>query len=286
MSCDGNISLSSTYIISAFCLISFCLSIIVMLICLLKNILESFTSRIIICMSINDAVCSLSLFLYIILAKFMNNCILLYSFYIGFMSNYVWALYIAITLREIIINKSSHNANYFKYWLILAYPFLITLYTMPFITGSYLDKGEFCMLAETGIQSLWLYLLFIIPFYIFTIIILIILANIYFVCRKTDKNPLKTIVIKRGYIYPLLVLIIIVPESVARSIETFTNYCVSGDFTIFMLVLISSHGILNAITLVSNENIRRFLLNKSNTTIENISVEGYSFLDMMNDVLT
>lgn len=236
-------------------------------------------------MSINDALCSLSMFLLIILAQFMNSCIFLYSFYTGFMSNYVWALFIAITLREIIVKKSSHYAKYFKYWLIVAYPLLFVLYTMPFITGSYLNNGKMCMLADTGIQSLWLYLLFILPFYIFTIAIFIILANIYVICRKTDKNPLKSIVIKRGYIYPLLVLITVVPEAVSRSIETFTDYCVSDDFTIFMLILISSHGILNAITLISNENVRKLLLNKDDTMNDDSSVEGYSFLYMMSDTL-
>ncbi|OMJ95508.1 hypothetical protein SteCoe_1106 [Stentor coeruleus] len=278
---------STTYIppvdmilIIIFSGISICLSIAVIIICIKKQILESFTSKIIICMSINDTICSLNLILIQTLAKFINNCWFLYLFDASIMSNLIWALCIALTLREVIIKKSAHYKRYFKFWFILAYPMIIVLFAIPFITGGYIYNGGVCYITEKGYWVILLYLLFTVPFLLFTFTILIIFINIYISCRGTKKNSLKTIIIKRGYIYPLSVLIIILPSTISACIEYFYKSSIYNKSGIFTLTFLSCHGILNAITLMLNKSVRKIMFKKPEDSMILRSLEGYSFLDI------
>lgn len=155
------------------------------------------------------------------------------------------------------------------------------IFAIPFITGSYAYNGEICYISETGYESLWLYFLFYIPFYSFSLIILIIFISIYVSCRKNEKNPFKTIVIKRGYIYPFSVLLIVLPTSISNSIEQFYKSPMYNDIAVFTLVVLSSHGIINAIALVLNETVRKKLFNKPKNSELLISFEEYSLSDII-----
>ncbi|OMJ89831.1 hypothetical protein SteCoe_7912 [Stentor coeruleus] len=257
MNCNKQIPETDLYIVIVFCSISFCLSIIIPIICLKKNLLETYTLRIITCMSINDAICSLALILYEYFIQVINNCPFLYFFISGLMSNFIWALCIALTLRKVLIQNSDYKINHFKLWLILAYPITFTLYSIPFLSETFSYNGNMCYFSDKNYATIWLVFLFILPFTLFTIFILFILVNIYFVCRKTDKEPWKSIIIKRGYIYPLSVLVIVIPAGISFSIEYFLGRCMPDDFSAFLLIFVSSHGIMSALTLMSNEKVRR-----------------------------
>lgn len=136
MNCNSKIPELDLYIVIAFCGVSFCLSILVVLVLTFKNVLENYTSKIIICMSINDALCSSSLILFEVFVQIINNCAFLYIVFVSFMSNFIWALCIAITLREAIIKKSNNYIKYFKFWFLIAYPVLLILFALPFATNS------------------------------------------------------------------------------------------------------------------------------------------------------
>ncbi|OMJ95509.1 hypothetical protein SteCoe_1107 [Stentor coeruleus] len=195
------------------------------------------------------------------------------------MPNLIWALCIALTLREVIIKKSVHYKRYFKFWFILAYPILMILFAIPFTTNSYIYNGEMCYLFDKGYWAIFLYILFYVPFLLFTFIILIIFICIYISCRGKEKNPLKTIIIERGYIYPLSVLIIVLPSVISTCFEYFYKSSFFNKAGIFTLAVLSCHGILNAITLMLNKSVRKIIFKKPEETIVLKSLEGYSFLN-------
>jgi hypothetical protein len=211
-------------------------------------------------MSINDLFRSCALILPATLHPTSSWC-LPFGYILAFttLSNCSWALCICIALYKIVVKKQAINSNFHRKWFIISYPILGLIQALPFISNSFGYYDGICSLKNDFNGNIWRFCIIYLPYWIFILVICLIYRKLHFVIRRKEKDPSKILILRRGYMYPFILMVLLLPLSVVRTVEIFDDSCVVHFFARICDSLLATHGLANAIALVSNNNIRRAL---------------------------
>lgn len=248
--------------------------VVVILISIFRKVLDPSTMHIIVCMSLNDIIrsCCLILPLYI-----FNNtlCVFLGSILLAtFTSNVLWASHITIILYRIIIRNNAEPHN-LKTWTIFSYVISTVIGILPLSTESIGKNAEICMLDDSRTGNIWRFTAIYIPYWMFTILLLLCYIKVYYKVKGKEKNTAVNLIFNRGFVYAFIMMGLILLTTVFRVIQISSKSCLSSNFAVVDELLLSTHGILNTIAFFFNQNIRKAIF-RSRSEVE--SAQAY-FLD-------
>ncbi|OMJ71057.1 hypothetical protein SteCoe_30813 [Stentor coeruleus] len=278
MGCTEDIVLIANSVIIIVSVISLIASIGVITLCLIADILDEFTLKIVMYMSINDLIRSCGLIIPLCFESKDKICILFgYIVVYTFISNVVWAASIIVTLYIVIIKKYRNYERFMKYWFIAAYPLLAIIQAIPYATNSYGFDGGMCTLKDDYYGNIWRFTLLYFPYWIFLLLAIWIFYKLHKALKGSDSKTLNSIVLKRGYIYSLIIFVMVIFLSAVRIIQLFANNCAIMYMSFSLDSILGLHGLLNGIALVCNKNVRYQLKYKFCKNLINKSCDTSSF---------
>ncbi|OMJ90703.1 hypothetical protein SteCoe_6877 [Stentor coeruleus] len=260
MGCADEIVLIANYVIIIVSVISLIASIGVIILCFIGDILDDFTLKIIMYMAINDLIRSCALIIPLCFES--KNYICMFFGYIvvfTFISNVVWAASIIVTLYIVIIKKHRNYERFMKYWFIAAYPLFAIILSIPYSTNSYGFNGGMCTLKDDYYGNIWRFTLLYFPYWVFIILAVWIFYKLHQMLKESDSGTLDSLVLKRGYIYSLIIFVMVVFLSAVRTIQLFTDTCPIKYMSFSLDSVIGLHGLLNGIALICNQTVRKQL---------------------------
>ncbi|OMJ65215.1 hypothetical protein SteCoe_38788 [Stentor coeruleus] len=281
MSCSNQNILIGSYFLLASTLISLLCGILVMILCIKKTFIEDFTLKIIVYMTFNDIIRSLAM----ILVSFFNKVVIIcqisaYIIETTFVSNIYWAISISTTLYRVIIVKDCDYKAFHKIWVFIAFVVVPVLQAIPFVTESYGINDNECAFGTGKIDNIWRLCLVYIPAWLSLLIMTLVYFKIKKIIGKITDSPAYDIIFIRGYIYSLIIGIIIIPFTILRILQAFMqNNCFLIDFSIVAECWLALHGVFNGIALCMNKKIRKGLFSKTVTTEDFLT----SFEDISHD---
>ncbi|OMJ89855.1 hypothetical protein SteCoe_7940 [Stentor coeruleus] len=284
MGCPGDIVYLSYFALMIVSCISILTSTAIILLCCIGQVLEDFTQKIIIYMSLNDLIRSCSLIIPLFfeskdfICKFFG-----YTVVYTFIANVSWALCISSTLYLAIVKKRKDYEKYMKYWLLITYPILGCIQAIPYATDSYGFDTGICTLKQDFYGSIWRFSLLYFPYWTSLIVSCWIFIKLNKSLKDSDSQSLKSLIMKRGYIYSLIIYLMVLFLSIVRIIQLFNNSCTVQYFSLFTDSFLGLHGLLNGIALLFNDNVQnvikyRFCKQKNKALILTSS-SGLSFTD-------
>lgn len=268
MDCSGAFLDIQYYSLLVCAILSIFGCVVVITTCIYGKLLEGFSFRIITYMAINDLIRSIAIALPVYKFGFTEACGPLgYILTLTFVSDNLWAACISITLYQVIVKNEENYEKYHKYWLVLNYVIAPILEAIPFFTDSYGYDDGLCTLKENNYANLWRLSLVYVPSWLLMILVSVIFIKVYKKLKLTQKSVMKDIIYKRGYIYPIIIVALLLPMTALRISQAITVNCIVDYFSVFSYSLIALHGFLNAIAFWSNE-IVKFSLKRVETNNE------------------
>ncbi len=246
----------------------------VICVCIYFKLLEGLSFKIVFYIAINDSIRALVIAIPIRQYHLEHWCDV-FGFIISsiFLSTIVWASCICVTLYQIMIKETSHYERYHKVWLGIAYGLVPAIQALPIITDSYsLDTG-LCSLEDTTTGNLWRLCIIYVPAWALIVLALVVFIKVYLKLKTEQTQAMKSIILDRGFIYVLLVILILIPMTCLRISEALLEDCPLEYFAIFSYGLISLHGFLNFLAFSSNKVVRTTLTGRNNLA---------TFLDVKN----
>lgn len=270
MSCNNDNFSDGSYILLVSALISLLVGVIIIILSFKNKLIEDFTLKIIVYMAVNDIMRSLEIILFLAFGNFIIICkISGYFLEITYLSNICWAFAISANLYMVIIAKKYDLKACHKFWFILAYVVTPMLMAMPFITDSYDNQHYECSIVTGIVDSIWRLCLVYVPIWIYLFIIIFVFFKIKKKLSKTSNLGVKEIIFARGYIYSIIIGIIIIPFTILRLLEFFNQkQCYVIYFSLASECWLGLHGTFNGIAICLNKKIRKGFLNKSIQTEE------------------
>jgi hypothetical protein len=164
-----------------------------------------------------------------------------------------------------------------KYWFIAAYPLLGIIQALPYSTNSFGFNGGMCTLKDDYYGNIWRFTLLYFPYWIFLLLTIMIFYKLHKAKKGQDSKTLDSLILKRGYIYSLIIFVMVVFLSAVRIIQLFTNTCPIKYMSFSLDSVLGLHGLLNGIALISNENVRYQLKYKFCRDLSNKYFDPSSF---------
>lgn len=245
--------------------LSFIGSVLVILTIIKNKLYKSLAFRILMYISINDALRSS---IGILPPELVNNeviCSLLAFINVTtFLSNLIWACCLSFTIFQIIVLEDAKFDKFHVYWFIAAYGVAVFLCALPFITSSYGYYEHVCELSLNLTGIIWKFSVLYLPGSIILIVICVLFVKVYRKLKAIRSNAMKNIIFNRGFIYPLIIGISMVPYEILRIIQIFyNNDSISyTGFCFFLLFLL--HGFINAVIFFTNSTVKEILKDKNN----------------------
>lgn len=277
MGCDLNENVE-IFLPIAVGILSFLGSVFIISVCIYKDLLKGYSFKILVFIAINDIVRSVLTSIPLGLIGNFSYCkIFSYLINVSFFSTIIWSSCICSTIYLILIKGEVNYERYYKYWLILAYPVTAVLEALPYITDSFEYIDGTCSLSNDFYGNIWRFTLLYVPAWSILLYTLAIFIRVYKEVKKTQKSAAKSIIFDRGFVYPIIIAIIIAPLTTLRVIDAFYNSCLLENLIFTSFTFCSLHGFLNFLV---------FLLNKSVKTSFKIRNPAAQYSLNINDFLT
>lgn len=278
MGCADDIVLIANFVIIIVSVISLIASIGVIILCFIGDILDEFTLKIVMYMSINDLIRSCALIIPLCFESKDFVCIIFgYIVVYTFISNVVWAASIIVTLYLVIIKRCKNYERFMKYWFIAAYPLLAIIQAIPYSTNSFGFNGGMCTLKDDYYGNIWRFTLLYFPYWVFLLLTIWIFYKLHIATKGQDSKTLDSLILKRGYIYSLIIFVMVVFLSAVRIIQLFNDTCPIKYMSFSLDSILGLHGLLNGIALICNENVRYQLKYKFCRDLSNKYYDPSSF---------
>jgi hypothetical protein len=256
MSCSINQDLGFILPLS-IAILSFLGSVFIIVVCITKNLMQVYTFKILIFIAINDIIRSILFSIPLQQIGKTSYCkVIAYLLNVFFLSTITWSACICTTIYKRIVKGQGDHEKHHKYWVILAYPVNILLESLPYSTNSFTFSDGSCSLQRDFAGNIWRFTLIYCPAWLILLFTLFIFTKVYKEVKKHQKNAGKSVIFDRGFIYPIIIAIIITPLTIARIVEIFSSSCSMSSFIFVSFCILNIHGILNAVVFVMNENVR------------------------------
>ena len=246
--------------------LSFFGSVYVIKSCIQRNLLNIYSFKVIFYMAINDVVRSLAISVPVHMESiFSAYCEELgYIISVTFVSNTIWAACISLTLYQVVVLKIEYYEKFQKFWLVLSYIVLPLLEGLPFITNSYGYDDGFCSLRNNIYADIWRLTIIYIPGWLLIFLVLFLFIKIRSCLKPIQKNPTRNIILERGYIYAIIIILLLIPLTVQRILQVFDDSCPSIYLSVFSYGLVALHGFFNAVVFSKNKVLKNDFYNNLN----------------------
>lgn len=245
--------------------LSFISSLLVIITIVKKNLYKSFAFKILMYISINDAIRSSIGILPPELLKYSAMCsILAYINISTFLSNLIWACCLSFTIYQIIVLEDGKFERFHKYWFIAGYVLATFVSALPFTTSSYGYEEHVCELYLNLTGSIWRFTISYFPTTIILIAIGILFTKVYRKLIIIRSDAMKNTILNRGFIYPFAIAVSIVPYEILRIVQIFYDNSTLSYFSFAMLLMLVLNGFINAVIFFTNSTVKEVLKNKNN----------------------
>ena len=226
-----------------------------------KRMYQSFAYKILFYISVNDCLRSAAGFLEATHTTDLLCSLAGFIITSTYMSNLLWATCLSLTLYQIIVLEHSDLSKFYhKTWVFMNSFIVGIIFLVPVFTKTYIRTEYSCELSQDIFGLIWRYGFTYCPSYIMFSINLYFFVKIYRKVRRIGIISMKAVVFDKGFIYSIILLIIIPPLSAARIAQLFNDGC-QVWFAAFICYLIATiHGFINAIFFFCNASVRETLM--------------------------
>ena len=220
---------------------------------------DKLTLRLLYHLAINDIIRSTCLILCIFCTDDLLRKIISPFYLYSLLSNLFWTLYLSTTLYLSIVKGKTNQEDYYKYWLIVNYIFLLGLCFVPFTTNSYGLSNNICTLKTNQSSFKWKIIVNYAYIPLITAVDIILYVLIYNYLKKLDTNATKGIILERGFIYIILIIAQYIPFVVISIFILEDKSCLSNLLQGCMHIMISLHGLCNFIPILLKSQGRKVI---------------------------
>ncbi|OMJ70090.1 hypothetical protein SteCoe_32007 [Stentor coeruleus] len=239
--------------------VSLICSLILLVFCILSDILEEFTRKILFYLSLNTMLRSL-VNLMLKIKVMWNACfIIAYLNDVFLVSTVIWASLIPITLYMVLVKKKEYNDKYYKRGLFFSYVIVSLILALPFITKNYDREGEWCTLESNERGIIWGLALVYLPSWIMICIVTIFYIKTYFCIKNTTDIKFRSILFERGMIFSVIIAFTLLPMTIMRIFSLFFSGCMIIYFHSIAYSISHLLGFYNLIALLMNQNIQKVI---------------------------
>jgi hypothetical protein len=221
------------------------------------RVLQSFSLKIVFWMSVNDLVRNA---FYVLPMKYLENeniCVL-YGVVINtaLTNNAIWAVFIVISLYQVIFSYDRNVEVYFKYALLITFGVIPILNVLPIFTKSYGFNYGICTFKTDLGGIIWRSIQegIIIITIIFS---LVMYSVIYIKQRRFQMLTIKEVIFDKGMIFVIITSVTVTFLILFRYLEISYDICQIYEFGILSSSAVSLHGFLNFLAVMGNSSIRR-----------------------------
>lgn len=257
--CYEDVTFYTTIVACSFSLIG---CFFVFFLTCVSKIFEEFTSRILIMISLNDFISTISQLLALLDSSAFLCKMIGFLFNLSFVSNVLWAFYICFSVFQVLIQKYDRRQHIHRIWLFYVCAVTPAVLSLPFITQSYRRVGNLCSLSVDEIGLIWRFCIIYLPEWIFSIVSAGLLLKMYLFLRKRNNSPWKNLVFERGTIYSLIIFIPLTFKTCVRIIQAYENTCSIQYASDVSEVIFSLNGLFNSVAILLNKNVRLGLWEK------------------------
>ncbi|OMJ79921.1 hypothetical protein SteCoe_19952 [Stentor coeruleus] len=220
--------------------------------------LQGYFNKLVLCISLSDLIRS---FLLLVPCQDLDNIPL--KVIIGvilqatLITTVMWSASISITLYQVVLLSVTEFEKYFKIWVILSCIIVPGLFMLPIITDSYGVQGTVCSIKADYSGFLWRSLLVYLPGMLIVLISLFTFIRTYqtFLEMKLDKR--QAFLLKRTSIYPVIMLLDILPIIITRVIQIADKECSYTPIYSIALSIFGLHGFFNAAIFAMNNSAKK-----------------------------
>lgn len=252
-------------ITSSICILSIASSIFVMILCIIPNLIEKLSSKLLMLFAFNN-LCRSSLF---IIGLFAHGSVcLIVSFLknIFLMSNVLWSLFIAKRIVQCTVKKEEINPSKIYYWLFISYLGIPALEALAFITNSYDDLiCDGIKLNLTGV--IWRISIVYIPSLFLTGWIFWLYYKILNFFKLKKNINVFEFSIDRGLLYSVQFIIIFIPLPFLRLLAHFNDSVIVECLIFAESTLIYFQGTILLFLTLLRTSIKEWICCKSNNLL-------------------
>ncbi|OMJ70361.1 hypothetical protein SteCoe_31670 [Stentor coeruleus] len=218
---------------------------------------QGYFNKLVFCISLSDLIRS---FLLLIPCQDLENLPLKIIIGIILQSTLIttimWSASISITLYQVVLFSVTDFEKYFKIWAILSCIIVPGLFILPVITDSYDVQGTVCSIKSNLSGFLWRSLLVYLPGILIILISLFTYLKTYKALLVMELDKHRKFLLKRISLYPVIMLIDILPIIITRVIQYVDKECSYTPLYSIALSIFALHGFFNAITFALNNSVK------------------------------
>jgi hypothetical protein len=164
-----------------------------------------------------------------------------------FLITIAWSSFISVSLYQVIVKSKEYSTRTYKIWCFLTLICIPAANCLPIITDSHGCSGSICSLNSSAMGNLWRFSIIYIPAWIFIILSIVCCLLVYLSIRNVLIEEEKMILIKKLYLYPLVLIIEVLPLTLSALLLAFSNNDSVDTFDVVSFTLYSLHGFSNAL---------------------------------------
>jgi hypothetical protein len=153
----------------------------------------------------------------------------------------IWTTAISNTLYQIVVNSNNNFEKNHRFWVAITILVLICN-IFPMSLGYYASNNTLCTYPMSPIGNILRVLLLFLPMWIFIIILLVGYAQIYCKMKKVKIGETQKHALKKLFIFPFLTIIIYIPLSMVRVLQSFVEECEYSIYYVVSIFIFSLHG--------------------------------------------
>lgn len=214
---------------------------------LISSQLEVFYTKIVFYIAISDlirAICFLvpcnqisNVFLLNFVAIINDSC---------FLITIIWSAYISVTLYQILLNSQENLTKHYKLWMVLTCFIVPLMNCLPIFTRSHGVSGTICTLSSDTSGEIWRILILYLPAWGFIGLSVFACLKIFLIIKTMDLGEEKQVILKKLFVYPIVLIIEIAPLTATMLLINFTGVEGIETFALTAFCIYSLHGFCNA----------------------------------------
>lgn len=236
-----------------------------------KKLYQSFAYKILLYISLNDLIRSAAGFLEAIHTTDLVCSLAGFLITFTYMSNLLWGTSLSLTLYQIIVLEYSDLSKFHhKSWVFVNSFIIGIIFIVPVFTNSYIRTEYSCELSQDIYGLIWRYGFTYCPSYVIFSINLYFFIQIFKKVRRIGIISMKVVVFDKGFIYTIVLLIIVSPLCGARIAQLFDDGCRVWLAAFICYSILTIHGFINAIFFFCNKTVRETLMFNRNESCDSV----------------
>ncbi|OMJ74977.1 hypothetical protein SteCoe_25970 [Stentor coeruleus] len=183
-------------------------------------------------------------------------------FHSAYLSSTIWSGSIALNLFLVVRYGLRDFTRFHKLWLFTTSVFIPGIFALPIITGSYGHVGYYCSFKEDTVGNIWRFSIYYGVIWTCALAICTFYLIVFFDLKKMHIAPNTRIIIERLMMYPIIVVIILIPLTLLRLHVFNKGDCEEYYLSIFSGSLQALVGFFNAVIYTYTSDVKKCIKEK------------------------